>query len=270
MSSLGLVADLAPAALSFIGGQMNAKAQKETNEAIIADKQKDRQLQHDFANYGIQWKVSDAKNAGISPLYALGANTVSYAPSPLGITAPSPGAGIAAAGQDISRAMQATASQATRNDAYTKTVQALSVQKMGLENEILASSLARQRAQVGPAMPLPGNKALIDGQPATLLQTPMGAVVKPDDIKQKPDVVPETARLPLAGLRVRTNPHFADAEVLENRYGEWAGDTLGLLNIGADVMHTYWPRNAGGGYVNPVDIRSRGPRRTGRTRGRWD
>lgn len=37
--------------------------------------------QKEFAQMGIRWKVADAKAAGIHPLYALGANTVSFSPS---------------------------------------------------------------------------------------------------------------------------------------------------------------------------------------------
>lgn len=37
-------------------------------------------LQREFAQNGIQWRVADAKKAGIHPLYALGANTATYTP----------------------------------------------------------------------------------------------------------------------------------------------------------------------------------------------
>jgi hypothetical protein len=36
-----------------------------------------QQMQYDFAQKGIQWKVKDAKKAGIHPLYAMGASTQS-------------------------------------------------------------------------------------------------------------------------------------------------------------------------------------------------
>lgn len=39
-----------------------------------------RQLQYDFAQQGIQWRVADAEKAGVHPLYAIGANIPTYSP----------------------------------------------------------------------------------------------------------------------------------------------------------------------------------------------
>jgi hypothetical protein len=59
-------------------------------------------LQREFAQKGIQWRVADAKKAGIHPLYALGSNTPTY--SPVGSQG-SLGRALGAAGQDISTAI---------------------------------------------------------------------------------------------------------------------------------------------------------------------
>jgi uncharacterized protein YnzC (UPF0291/DUF896 family) len=53
---------------SLIGGIVNAGAQRDTNAANVA-------MQKEFAQKGIQWKVNDAKAAGVHPLAALGAQT---------------------------------------------------------------------------------------------------------------------------------------------------------------------------------------------------
>lgn len=118
------------------------------------------QQQKEFAQQGIQWKVADAKKAGIHPLYALGANTTSYAPVSVGNTNPLQGL----EGQDISRAIDATRPASAKLDAFTQTAQGLQLQRMGLENELLASQLAKTRQTSTPPMPTAGDRMLVDGQ----------------------------------------------------------------------------------------------------------
>lgn len=127
------------------------------------EKDKDRKLQKEFAQQGIQWKVADAKAAGIHPLAALGAQTTSF--SPVSVGEPSLASGLASAGQDISRAVDATRNQTQKVDAYTKTVQDLNVRRMGLENELLASQIAKvNQAGVSPALPGATDQYLLEGQ----------------------------------------------------------------------------------------------------------
>lgn len=136
------------------------------------------QIQKEFAMNGIRWKADDARAAGIHPAFALGAQTSSYSsnvgnssytPASSSSIAPftgsSMGSGIAQAGQDISRALQATRSEDQRADAYTKTVQDLTIQKMGMENALLASQLSKVNQGGGnPSFPSTARKNLIDGQ----------------------------------------------------------------------------------------------------------
>lgn len=63
--------------LSFVGGLMNMD-----NQNKQADKQAD--LQKEFAQNSIQWRVNDAKKAGIHPLSALGSQGINYNPSYVG------------------------------------------------------------------------------------------------------------------------------------------------------------------------------------------
>lgn len=130
-------------------------------------------LQREFAKNGIQWKAADARAAGLHPLVALGAQTSSYstavgtpttsATGAAPYSGASMGSGVAAMGQDIGRALQATRDEAQRTDAYTKTVQDLTIQKMGMENALLASQISKT-SQVGPPMPSSSRKSMIDGQ----------------------------------------------------------------------------------------------------------
>ena len=60
-------------AAPLIGGLFNNRRQ---------DQQSD--LQREFAQNGIRWKVADAEAAGIHPLAALGAQTTPYQPVSIG------------------------------------------------------------------------------------------------------------------------------------------------------------------------------------------
>lgn len=120
-------------------------------------------LQKDFAQKGIQWKVADAKKAGIHPLAALGASTHSFAPNNVGSE-------LASAGQDLGRAIDAERTKSERVDGYTAQARNLALQKAGLENDILRTELASRVARVRqagqpPARPtVDPNQHLIPGQ----------------------------------------------------------------------------------------------------------
>lgn len=109
-------------------------------------------LQREFAKKGIQWKVADAKKAGVHPLAALGANTISY--SPVSVGTPDFGA----VGQDIGRAIDAGSTANQR--ASSLSTRLLEAQIRGqeldnngkqIQNAALASETVR-RSQVGPPM----------------------------------------------------------------------------------------------------------------------
>lgn len=150
-----MIGSLISAGSSLLGGLLGA------NSAKKAAEQQYRQ-QKEFAQQGIQWKVADAKKAGIHPLYALGANTTSYAPVSVGNV--NPASGLAEAGQDISRALDVTRSASGKMDAFTQTAQSLQLRRMGLENELLASQIAKTRQGSNPPLPTAGDRMLIEGQ----------------------------------------------------------------------------------------------------------
>lgn len=157
------------------------------------DKAKDRALQKQFAQEGIQWKVKDAEKAGIHPLYALGAQTHSFAPVSVG--GPDLATGIAGAGQDISRAVAAGSSEATRRGAFASAVEKLTVEKMGLENQLLGAQIAKlSSAQVPPAIPAVDQRYLIEGQaPMGLVETEAmrRTASAPDALHQEPAAIPD-------------------------------------------------------------------------------
>lgn len=163
-----MIGDLIAAGASLIGGFSAQKQQNKMAEQNI-------QLQKDFAQQGIQWKVNDAKAAGIHPLYALGAQTHSFAPVSVGDSL-SPA--ISNAGQYLGRAANATATGSQRVTAITEAAQALALEKAGLENDLLRSQIRRNNAAGSPPpMPLPGTNWLIPGQGETTIPDVPGTVV---------------------------------------------------------------------------------------------
>lgn len=82
-------------AIGAIGGALiGALGQKDANEKNI-------DMQRDFAQHGISWKVQDAKEAGLHPLYALGGSGASFTPSAQPLMTAAEGSRL---GQDLGRA----------------------------------------------------------------------------------------------------------------------------------------------------------------------
>ncbi|UDN67822.1 DNA pilot protein [robinz microvirus RP_139] len=150
---------------------------------------KDRALQREFAQNGVQWRVADAQASGIHPLAALGAQLQSSSPiqisgnvpsgsvptghapsaNPVPYSTGSPFTGMGAAyanmGQDISRAVTSVATEYERNSAVAQASQALSLENQKLQNQYLASQIAKNTgASVGPPMPSVRSTQMMAGQ----------------------------------------------------------------------------------------------------------
>jgi len=184
-------------------------------------------LQKQFAQNSIQWKVADAKKAGIHPIYALGNQATSYAPQSLGGMPD-----FAAIGQNLDRAA------AQNQDHTTRAAAQLATEKIGLENELLRANINRINTEIARSPPLPGGgTTLIDGQGQTAGPLP-GVVVAPDGHKiEMPQFMPNLS----FGVPYKTNPRFSDAQSYEDRYGEFAGSAMGLANIIADLYTNSHP-----------------------------
>lgn len=200
------------AGANLAGGYMSSQAAKE-------NAQNNMYMQLAFARHGLKWKVQDAKEAGIHPLYALGASTSSYSPVSVGDT--SLGSGLAAAGQDIGRALMATRSSGERGSAYNDVVQKLTLTRMGLENDLLASKI-RVANQAGSPPAMPGEADV--------------AIPKLEDMQRTPNVM---------GSNIKPDPNTSDAQNWEDRYGEVVGGAAGPLILLRDLAHTNgWTREA--------------------------
>lgn len=208
-AALPVVGKLAGGVLGSILGKSAAK--KQYNQQVS------------FAQNAIQWKAADAIKAGLHPLAALGANTVSYSPQAVGdMMGP-----MSDMGQDVGRAIQATANGTER---ATGKVAMLQLERAGLENDLLrtqiASENARLRAQIGPTLPTDGGAGeLIPGQGNSLIPSKV--------------VPPQYTKGLNMGKGVNTNPYFSDAQTIEDRYGdsEILSMLSAIMNSGADA---YW------------------------------
>lgn len=156
-----------------------------------------------FANRSaILDRVAAAKEAGISPLYALGAPTGAFATWAGGGSQSGLGATLSDMGADVGRAVAAGQTDVERE------VQRLTLEKAGLENEFLRSQIAsingRMAREVGPPMPD---------------DDPVFKVVPPQ----------RTARM---GSNWENNPSLPDAQSVEDRYGDSE-----LLSTGTAIVN---------------------------------
>lgn len=143
------VASLAGGLLSAEGAEDERALQERMHRENIA-------LQKEFAQHGIRWRVEDAMEAGLHPLYALGASTTGYSPSSfVGGTSPKEhlGRSLSEAGQNLTRAVaaQETPQQRALGAAQLKVLEANAAKDFAMAT-YYASEAAR-RSVPSPGMP---------------------------------------------------------------------------------------------------------------------
>lgn len=223
--------DVLKAGTAIAGGIMNSRAADKANATNLEIARRNEEMQIAFAQKGIRWKVDDAKAAGVHPVYALGAPTTSFSPISFNATADnSMGNAIASMGSDIGSAINRTRTAPERADAFTSAVQALTLEKGALENEVLRSRLAREKQANNPPMPVMADKPV----PFTV----------PEESKSE-----ERPPLMLFGQRWLTNPNTTPMKGWENQYGDdgWASWVLPPLLATNDLVHNVRARLPKGG-----------------------
>jgi len=148
----------------ILGGIM----QDEANQDIANQNER---LQREFAQNGISYKVADAKKNGIHPLYALGANTVSFNPIAVG-GGSGLAEGIANAGQELGRAIDSTRTSSDRTTS--RILESLQLERAKLENDLLRSQITSVNRASNP--PMAGDNYVIPGQ------TESGVVTLPSEV----------------------------------------------------------------------------------------
>lgn len=121
---------LVGAGSSLAGGMINAATSKSIAREQMA-------MQREFAQNGIQWKVEDAKKAGLHPLYAIGASTATY--TPVSQDSSAMGNAVADAGAYLGKAIDGSIDKETRrqleqeNLEYARQQREMSMMKSGAD-----------------------------------------------------------------------------------------------------------------------------------------
>lgn len=132
-NSIPIIGDIAGA----IQGHQDSNAAIQSQEKI---NQKNADMQKEFAQNGIQWRVADAVKAGLSPLAAIGTSGASFSPS-YQVGATESGPDYARMGQDVSRAASAMFSKPDKQSMHEMKMDALQEKHGELENAILLKQL---------------------------------------------------------------------------------------------------------------------------------
>lgn len=177
----GLVGSLVSAGAKLIPGLVGDGSDKQE-----AQWNANFELQQRMAEHGTLIRARDVMRAysetGIHPLSLMGMNPANASPvASVGGSSSNWRKGVADAGQDIGRAISATAGHREREE-----LRAITVQRGNLENELLRVQIANQvqalerNANIGPPLPSDGSKALIPGQGETVNHPGVESKVLPD------------------------------------------------------------------------------------------
>lgn len=224
------------AAGSLASTFLNNKSQEKANARAEAQNQQNIALQKEFAQSGIQWKVQDAEKAGVHPLFALGAQTNSFAPSAVGGGA-SDFSGLADAGQNIGRAIDATRS--TPASALALQLGKIQLEGAQLDNDLKRTQLASAIATNMPSHPgLPGlfTRHTVDGQGDSGSSDP--TLTPAQHMLRSPQY---STNLRAFGKDFQPSGRFSDAQSYEDRYGEMSDFVAGPAIAHADWWHNVKP-----------------------------
>lgn len=186
--------------MGFAGGSINAT----TSKSIAREQMR---LQKEFAQNGIQWKVADAKAAGLHPLYAIGANTATY--TPVSQDSSAMGNAVADAGAYLGKAVDGAIDRATQkaieqeNLDFQRKMQfnQLALARENLRGKILDNDYAEQQM-------VNSLRAQGSGNPAhpIAVSTPMGEFfVNNPDQKRYTSKVGSNGATALAGVNLKPN-----------------------------------------------------------------
>lgn len=185
-------------------------------------RKKEYERQKEFAQNALSWRVADAERAGLHPLAALGMPVSSYAPQSVGGEVPGQFADM---GADITRAATALADPISKLGAQAE---ALSLENMGLQNDLLRSQIAKMNQPGSPA-------GIVDpfgqGGVAGVSNPGKNAALQPHygegaDFLTAPDLVYDLLRRPGAmldpALSKQASALTQDALRMWDRYDAWA------------------------------------------------
>lgn len=159
---MGLFDGLATAALGTIGGLIGSNKSANEQRDINSD---NIQQSREFAQSGVQWRVADAKAAGIHPLAALGMPLSQ--PASLSSSGNDYARTFADMGQSLGRSADAVLTHSER--VSKEALSTLALERAGLENELLRTQITNaQRANNPPMQSFRGTPGLLPGQTSSV------------------------------------------------------------------------------------------------------
>lgn len=181
------------AGANILGGLMGRRSNREQVDRSV-------ELQRDFAQHGVQWKVEDAKRAGLHPVYALGAATS-------GPTIPVMDDPLARSIQDAGQTLGKAASSGLTQDqkdaaARAGEVHLAQIRRLNSEAAMFDSITVKNYRDLNanPAFPEParellpgqgnsgGNNSVVVSQRDALLPGNVGVV----EVKPNPNISPRS------------------------------------------------------------------------------
>lgn len=184
---------------SLLGSGINAIIQDKANK-------KNYEMQKEFAQNSLQWKVEDAKKAGLHPLAAINAQT--YAPTP-SFVGSDVGSGVAGMSKDFGQAVSGYLDEKMGSD---KEKDMLEIERMKLENQ----KLQKELSSMGQGLfgSLVDNRQLFKntGQVDSSSNIPLKSVF---EVSKDLQFIPT----PRGSLRLSLNPEsFRGQKASENTY----------------------------------------------------
>lgn len=238
-------------------GKAQSDATREANAGSMAMAEKNIQLQREFAQHGIRWRVEDAKAAGINPLAALGAQGSSFSPVSVGLTPDTAQADATVRmGQDITRAMQATRTLEERQMAQLQVQGAqLDVQGKALDNQIKNSQLQKMGA-TGPAFP--GSKNFISGQGdsgSAIVEKPLERTASlPGSPQAEPGAIPDVGWAKTATGLVPVPSSDVKQRIEDNMPHEWSHFLRNNLSPDTKPPNSALPKGSAGWKWNQMKM----------------
>lgn len=163
--------DLFSGGSNLVGGILGHSATKDRNDTSAALTREQVAYQKELAKNQIQWRVEDAKKAGLHPMAALGLSPTSFSPVSTSLSVPDYNF-LSEFGQDVDRAIMQGKTAPERKKALElqETQSSLSIRNQELQNDLLETELADKRfrlqQQLFPSAPSSDNNGLglIGGQ----------------------------------------------------------------------------------------------------------
>lgn len=228
------------AILDYFGQRQSAKDAR-------TEAENNRNLQEEFAQNGIRWRVEDAKAAGLHPLYALGANTASYSPIAVGDTGG--GSALSSIGQNISRAVQTGMTLSERK--HNAVMNQFAVERASLENQILKQQLSGVGNATNPPFPSANASNFIPTSqdvPAVRVVPAERTVSQPGRLAQeagwRPDVSYSRTDTGLAPMIPNSLSESLEDDIIGNLFWRLRNQGFPNLGIASPPPKSQLPRGA--------------------------